>query len=92
MHKGPVSQISFDQTGSIFCTCSSDGHVFVFSGNASHKFKVLGYTVVQSPMNDISAFYNEETDKIRIAAPLVDTDLASKNVLVMDLPKAILGK
>ena len=41
MHKGPVSTISFDQTGSIFCTCSTDGHVFVFSGHASHNFKVI---------------------------------------------------
>ena len=91
MHRGPVNQICFDQTGSVFCTCSTDGHVFVFSGQASRNFQVLGYAVVQSPLDDISAFYNEETDKIRVAAPLIDCGDESKNVFVMDLPKSILG-
>ena len=43
-------------------------------------------------MSEISAFYNAETDKIRIGAPLLDreNDEGAKLVFVMDLPKSIL--
>ena len=80
MHKGPVNGISFDQTGSVFATCSTDGHVFVFSGFASHSFKVLGYAIVPNgAMNDVSAYYNADTDKIRVAAPILDYATSGKH-------------
>ena len=43
-------------------------------------------------MSEISAYYNADTDKIRIGAPLLDRedDVGGKTVFVMDLPKSIL--
>jgi len=96
LHNGPVLQLSYDWSGQIYVTGSSDGHVFVCDARVSNNFKVLGHLDLQGTVCSITTINVREKDsqgpwKIAVAYRTSDSKPLATKLLEFEVTMEILN-